>query len=151
MPGLRQKQGGRVGQPNGWPIRRNARCFDSGRDWCTRPSLNMTGEEWVRCRLHPEIRMESLRNLLKSMALGLAGAGVFSFFFMMAVIPTLAVIARSGPHINQQSVVVDPAWAVRTVGMPLAAVAFAVCFALAWRKFRRQEQAGDSVGPSAVI
>jgi hypothetical protein len=87
-----------------------------------------------------------MKNLLKSAGLGLVGAGVFSFFFMMAAIPTLAVIARSGPHISQQSVVVDPAWMVRTVGMPLAALAFAVCFALAWRKFRRQSQNASASG-----
>jgi len=91
-----------------------------------------------------------VKNLLKSAALGLVGAGVFSFFFMMALIPTLAVIARSTTRINQQSVVVDPAWAVRMVGIPLAAVAFAVCFALARRRFRRQDQARYSPGSSAL-
>ena len=81
-----------------------------------------------------------MQNLLKSAALGLAGAGVFSFFFMMAAIPTLAVIARNATGVNRQSVVVNPAWAVRMVGMPLAALAFVVCFGLAWHKFRREER-----------
>lgn len=78
--------------------------------------------------------------VLKSIGLAVVGAALFFCFFMMFSIPVLTVMAKlHDPNAPLQApgVVVAPARLFRTVGMPLSAVAFAVCFVLAIKKFRR--------------
>ena len=90
--------------------------------------------------------------VLKSIALAVAGAALFFCFFMMFSIPVLTVMAKlhdpSAP-LQAPGVVVAPAALFRTVGVPLSGVAFAVCFVLAMKKFRREHRvirrSGDRV------
>ena len=72
---------------------------------------------------------------------------LFFFFFMLATIPTLAVLARlhSAP-LESPDVVIAPARIFRYVGLPLSGAAFAVCFALALKRFRRDEHRPSAVG-----
>lgn len=78
-----------------------------------------------------------MKQVLKSIAFGVVGAGLFSFFLMMALIPMLAVIARRSGNISQSSVVVEPGSIMYMYGLPLAVVVFAVCFVLGMRRQRR--------------
>jgi hypothetical protein len=81
--------------------------------------------------------------ILKSLAFALLGAGLFFSFFMMLSIPVLTAIAKlRDPNAPLQApdVVVAPAVLFRTVGLPLSAVAFAICFALAMKRFRNAGQ-----------
>ena len=82
-----------------------------------------------------------MQSIAKSLLLACAGAGIVSFFLMMAVIPTMALMKRLAGNVAQQSVVVDPAWFMRTCGIPAAVVAFVVFFMIAMKRFRRQEHA----------
>jgi hypothetical protein len=78
--------------------------------------------------------------IAKSFLLAFMGTGLFFFFLMMALVPTLALLARTSGNIAQKSVVVDPAILLRTWGLPMAAVMFVVLFALAFHKMRKAER-----------
>jgi len=83
--------------------------------------------------------------VLKSIGLAVVGAALFFCFFMMFSIPVLTVMAKlhdPNAPLEAPGVVVAPAALFRSVGVPLSAVAFAVCFVLAMKKFRRS---GDRV------
>jgi hypothetical protein len=78
--------------------------------------------------------------VLKSIGLAAVGAALFFCFFMMFSIPVLTVMAKlydPNAPLEAPGVVVAPAALFRGVGVPLSAVAFAVCFVLAMKKFRR--------------
>lgn len=78
--------------------------------------------------------------ILKSIGLAIVGAALFFCFFMMFSIPVLTVMAKlHDPNAPLQApgVVIAPAKLFRTVGVPLSAVAFAVCFVLAIRREHR--------------
>ena len=78
--------------------------------------------------------------ILKSFAFALVGAALFFCFFMMVSIPLLAVYAKlydPNAPLQAPGVMLAPAALFRTVGLPLSAVAFAICFALAMKKFRK--------------
>ncbi len=81
------------------------------------------------------------QSIAKSLLVGFVGAGVVSFFLMMAVIPTLAVMKRLAGNVAQTSVVVNPASFMRMVAIPAAVVGFVVIFLVALMRFRRQEHA----------
>ena len=81
------------------------------------------------------------QSIAKSLLVGFVGAGIISFFLMMAVIPTMAVMKRLAGNVAQQSVVVNPAAFMRMVAIPAAVVGFVVLFLVALMRFRRQEQA----------
>ena len=72
--------------------------------------------------------------ILKSLATALLGASLFFCFFMLLAGPVLIITARLR---HQDAMYVAPIPLFRMVGLPLAAVAFLVCFALAMRKFRK--------------
>ena len=81
-----------------------------------------------------------MRAVLKSLAAALAGAALFFCFFMMLTIPVLMVVARMhNPNAPLQApdVAIAPSALYRAVGLPLSAIAFAVCFVLAMKKFRK--------------
>jgi hypothetical protein len=82
-----------------------------------------------------------IQSIGKSLVLAVAGAGVVSFFLMMTIIPAMALLQRLHGNVAQQSEVVNPAAFMRTYGVGMAAVAFAVLFVLAMLRFRREEQA----------
>lgn len=69
------------------------------------------------------------------------GTGLFFFFLMMALVPTLALLARMSGNIAQKSVVVDPAVFLRTWGLPMAGIIFVLLFGLACHKMRQAERA----------
>lgn len=78
--------------------------------------------------------------ILKSIGLAIVGAALFFCFFMMFSIPVLTVMAKlHDPNAPLQApgVVIAPAKLFQTVGVPLSAVAFAVCFVLAIRREHR--------------
>jgi hypothetical protein len=85
--------------------------------------------------------------VLKSIGLAVVGAALFFCFFMMFSIPVLTMMAKlHDPNAPLQApgVVVAPARLFRTVGVPLSAVAFAVCFVLAiCREHRAIRRSGD--------
>lgn len=81
------------------------------------------------------------QSIAKSLLVGFVGAGIISFFLMMAVVPTMAVMKRLAGNVAQQSVVVNPAIFMRMVALPAALVGFVVLFLVALMRFRRQEQA----------
>ncbi len=81
------------------------------------------------------------QSIAKSLLVGFAGAGIVSFFLMMAIIPALAVMKRLSGNVAQQSVVVNPAVFMRTVGIPAAIVGFVVLFLIALQHFRREDHA----------
>lgn len=82
-----------------------------------------------------------MKFLAKSFLLAFVGTGVFFFFLMMALVPTLALFARTSGNIAQKSVVVDPAVFLRTWGLPMAGAMFVVFFALAFHKIRQADRA----------
>jgi fumarate reductase subunit D len=77
----------------------------------------------------------------KSFLLAFAGAGVVSFFLMMAVIPALAAIQRFRGNVEQSSVVVNPAAFMRTYGIGAAIGTFLVLFVISVVRFYRMEHA----------
>jgi hypothetical protein len=81
-----------------------------------------------------------LQSIGKSFLLAVAGAGIVSFFAMMAVIPIMALMQRLSGNIAQHSEVVNPAVFMRTYGIALAAVAFVIVFFATLMRSRRQEQ-----------
>lgn len=87
--------------------------------------------------------------VLKSIALALVGTALFFCFFMMLSIPVLMVIAKlHDPNAPLQApdVVLAPTAWFRSVGLPLSAVAFAVCFVLAMKKFRKSNSRPAALG-----
>jgi hypothetical protein len=87
--------------------------------------------------------------VLKSIALAVVGAALFFCFFMMFSIPVLTVMAKlHDPNAPLQApgVVVAPARLFRSVGVPLSAATFVVCFVLAIRREHRViRRSGDRV------
>ncbi|MBZ5627685.1 MAG: hypothetical protein LAO06_02340 [Acidobacteriia bacterium] len=78
--------------------------------------------------------------VLKSFAAALVGTALFFCFFMMLSIPVLMVLAKlHDPNAPLQApdVVLAPTAWFRRVGLPLSAAAFAICFVLAMKKFRK--------------
>ncbi len=103
---------------------------------CQPPIANreppMTLNCHLQCRQQPAMKV-----LAKSLLAGIVGASLFFCFFMMAVIPTLAVLTRvTTDPLDARSVVLTPTGLFQRVGLPLAALAFVVCFALGMRRFR---------------
>ncbi|HWR14480.1 MAG TPA: hypothetical protein VN577_06610 [Terriglobales bacterium] len=80
-----------------------------------------------------------MKSVLKSVLLAFVGTGLFFFFLMMGVVPIMATIARMTGDVSSRSVVVDPGVFFRTWGIPLAVVAFLICFAVGMYRFRRLE------------
>jgi hypothetical protein len=76
----------------------------------------------------------------KSLLLAFMGTGLVFFFLMMGAIPILAVLSRMSSNIAASSVVVQPGLVMRNYGLPLAALAFVVCFGFAFHRFRSQER-----------
>ncbi len=82
-----------------------------------------------------------MKVLAKSLLAGIVGASLFFCFFMMAAIATLGVLSRvTTDSLDTRSVVLTPTGLFQRVGLPLAAVAFVVCFALGMRRFRKRPQ-----------
>jgi hypothetical protein len=90
--------------------------------------------------------------ILKSFALALAGAALFFSFFMMVSIPVLMVMAKlhdPNAPLPAPDVVLAPITLFRNVGLPLSAVAFAACFVLAMKKYRKRGSAASARQPRA--
>jgi hypothetical protein len=88
--------------------------------------------------------------MLKSLAAALVGMAVFFSFFMMVSVPLLMIVSRL--HHASDVVLAPTAW-FRTVGLPLSAVTFVVCFLMAMKKFRRTGMStnhSDSSGSNMV-
>ncbi len=81
-----------------------------------------------------------MKSVLKSLLLAFMGPGLIFFFLMMAVLPIMATLARTNGDISQKSVVVDPNIFMRTYGLPLAAIAFIVLFAISMHRIRRAQR-----------
>ena len=81
----------------------------------------------------------SAKLIFKSVLLSLMGTGVFFFFFMMAVIPSLSTWQRFQSVPGKESVVVDPNTVLRTYGIPLAGIAFVTLFFFALSYLRRPD------------
>jgi hypothetical protein len=81
-----------------------------------------------------------MRSILKSLLWAFVGTGLFFFFVMMALVPTLALLARLSGNVAQKSVVVDPSSLLRTWGIPLAAAAFLFLFSLSLYHLRHAER-----------
>jgi hypothetical protein len=82
-----------------------------------------------------------VKALLKSLGFGVVGAGLSFSFLAMITVPLVAAWSRlHNPNTPLQSsdVLIEPFGFLRLIGLPLAAAAFAACFALGWRKFARQ-------------
>lgn len=76
--------------------------------------------------------------MLKSLGFGIVGAGLSFSFLVMIAVPLAAAWSRlHNPNTPLQAndVVIEPFGFLRLVGIPIAAAAFAACFALGWRKF----------------
>jgi ABC-type sulfate transport system permease component len=82
-----------------------------------------------------------LQSIGKSLLLATAGTGMVSFFLMMTIIPTMALLKRLHGNVAQHSEVVNPSAFMRTYGIGLAAAAFAMLFVMAMLRFRREEAA----------
>lgn len=79
-----------------------------------------------------------MKAVLKSLLFAVVGAGLSFSFLAMITVPVVAAWSRlHNPNTPLQStdVVIEPFGFLRLVGLPLAAAAFAACFALGWRKF----------------
>jgi hypothetical protein len=81
-----------------------------------------------------------MRNFAKSLLLAFMGTGLFFSFLMMTVIPIQALLVRLGGNVGKLSVVVNPAAFLRSVGVPLAILAFVILFGLAMYRFRQAER-----------
>ncbi|MGZ4817327.1 MAG: hypothetical protein ACXVZJ_01805 [Terriglobales bacterium] len=89
--------------------------------------------------------------ILTSFAFALVGAALFFSFFMMISIPVLMVLAKlHDPNAPLQApdVVLAPIGLFRGVGLPLSAVAFAACFVLAMKKYRKRGSDASATQPS---
>jgi hypothetical protein len=82
-----------------------------------------------------------VQSIGKSLIIAIAGAGMVSFFLMMAIIPAMALLQRLHGNVSQQSEVVNPAMFMRTYGVGVSVAAFALLFVMAMLRFRREEQA----------
>ena len=83
-----------------------------------------------------------MKLVLKSLAFGLLGAGLFFAFFSMLAVPLLAAWSRlhnANTPMQAGDVVIQPIMLLRLVGLPLAGAAFVTCFAIGWKKFVRAE------------
>ena len=80
-----------------------------------------------------------MRVVLKSFGLAIAGAAIFFSFFMMFSIPVLSILARARDNSTPDApnIILAPMTLFRYVGLPLAAVAFVICFVLAMKKYGR--------------
>jgi len=79
-----------------------------------------------------------VKMILQSLAAGLMGASLFFSFFMTLAVAVLALIGRlTVASVDTQFIVVSPAALFRVYGLPLSVIAFAVCFVLGLRRFRR--------------
>ncbi len=81
-----------------------------------------------------------MKSVAKSLLLAFVGTGFLFWFIMMAIVPSLAVVARMRGDVAQRSVVVSPALFMRSYGIPVAAVAFLVFFAIAMYRFRKHNE-----------
>jgi hypothetical protein len=81
-----------------------------------------------------------VKSVLKSLLLAFMGTGMLFFFLMMAVVPIMAVLARMGGDVSQKSVVVNPGIFLRSVGLPIAIVAFVALFGISMYRFHRVER-----------
>jgi hypothetical protein len=81
-----------------------------------------------------------VKSFAKSLFLAFMGTGLFFSFLMMITIPLMAMFSRLGDNVEKTSVVVSPAAFLRTYGVPAALVMFIVLFAIAFHRFRRDEQ-----------
>jgi len=84
----------------------------------------------------------TVKPLLKSLAAALVGMAVFFCFFMMLSVPLLMIVSRLR---HASDLVLAPTAWFRSVGLPLSAAAFVICFLLAMKKFRK-----GSSQPSAL-
>jgi len=83
-----------------------------------------------------------VKAFLKSVVAAFAGAAIFFSFFMMFSIPVLSLIARARDNSTPEApnIIIAPVELFRHVGLPLAAVAFVICFALAMKKCKARPQ-----------
>lgn len=84
-----------------------------------------------------------MKIFLKSVAIGVAGMGLFFCFFMMLSIPVLAALARyhgAGAPLQSPGVVIAPEQWFRYAGLPLGAAAFVLSFVVGWKKFHSVRQ-----------
>lgn len=80
-----------------------------------------------------------VQSIAKSLLLAFAGAGIASFFLMMAAIPVMALMQRLAGNVAQSSEVINIGNFMRTYGVAIAVVAFVVSFILSMMRFRRLE------------
>jgi len=71
--------------------------------------------------------------------MAIVGAALFFSFFMMFSIPVLSMLARARDNSTPDApnIIIAPETLFRHVGLPLAAVAFVICFVLAMKKYGR--------------
>jgi hypothetical protein len=82
--------------------------------------------------------MGNVKAALKSIGLGMVGAGLSFSFLAMIAVPLVGAWSRlHNPNTPLQAsdIVIEPFGFLRAVGIPIAAAAFIACFALGWRKF----------------
>ncbi|HUN87958.1 MAG TPA: hypothetical protein VMU28_04170 [Terriglobales bacterium] len=84
------------------------------------------------------------QSIAKSLLLGFAGAGLVSFFLMMAAIPIMALLQRLAGNVAQQSEVVNIGAFMRTYGLSVAVLAFLASFILGMVRFWRHEHMAGS-------
>jgi hypothetical protein len=113
----------------------------SGRETASRLPATNSSLSRAAVRLQRATHYNSgVKAVLKSLAAALVGMALFFSFFMMISIPVLIVWAKlHDPNAPLQApdVVLAPGALFRSVGLPLSAAAFAVCFILAMKKFRK--------------
>lgn len=77
------------------------------------------------------------KRIFQGLLAGVVGAGLFFSFFMTISVAALALIGRlTVATVDTHSIVVSPVVFFRTYGLPLSAVAFAICFYLGMRRLR---------------
>ncbi|MGH9521497.1 MAG: hypothetical protein ACRD3E_03075 [Terriglobales bacterium] len=79
-----------------------------------------------------------MKALFKSLGFAVVGAGLSFAFLALIAIPLMAAWSRlHNPNTPLQAndVLIEPFGFLRLIGIPIAAAAFAACFALGWRKF----------------
>lgn len=73
----------------------------------------------------------------------MVGAGLSFAFLAMIAVPLVGAWSRlhnANTPLQASDVVVEPFGLLRLIGIPIAAAAFAACFALGWRKFAHPAQ-----------
>ncbi len=91
-----------------------------------------------------------MKTAVKSFIAAIFGAALFFSFFMMLSIPVMNIVARlhnSNAPLQAPDVVLGTGPAFRVVGLSLSAIAFAICFWLAMKKFRRASAAFPGAVP----